>query len=277
MVGSSGCSWLVPFGKLVLKRVDDVLAGFLGRLAGRVDHAGSQGNHEWRSGSLAVSLIAFCQVFRDTFGFPSLGAFGEVGVQIEFKFRFGKYIAANITTFHDQIAELNTVALLLLHPVAHFGDGGHMRYGGAGFGRADFFFRVIAIHHQEDVSIQAHQLGFPFFAKLSNRFGIVDVDARLQAVPGECSIHGTGVDISVSQFAGDQFGIGAFAAGAGAVDGDYDGLVIVHGFGLRQSDVRDSATFRSRRHVSPYPARPGQEKLTFERNLAKFFSHKLGF
>ena len=55
--------------------------------------------------------------------------------------------------------------------------------------------------------------------------GVVHIHAFLEAIPGEGAIHGAGVDIGEAEAAGDEFGVGAFAAGTGAVDGDDDGVV----------------------------------------------------
>jgi len=44
----------------------------------------------------------------------------------------------------------------------------------------------------------------------------------LDAKPRECAIHRAGVDVNIPERLGDQLGVGAFAARARAVNGDYD-------------------------------------------------------
>jgi hypothetical protein len=57
----------------------------------------------------------------------------------------------------------------------------------------------------------------------------VDVDSILQAMPGEGAIHGAGIDVNKAKRLGDEFGVRALAAGAGAVDGD-DSWVLQNNF-----------------------------------------------
>ena len=74
------------------------------------------------------------------------------------------------------------------------------------------------------MAVNAEAFGFPFFAQLRHRFCILNIHPRLEAIPGKRTLHGTGVDIGESEPAGDSFGVSALAAGAGAVNGDDDGV-----------------------------------------------------
>jgi len=93
-------------------------------------------------------------------------------------------------------------------------------YGGAGFGGSDFLFRVEVIDEEADLLVDADEGGFPVTEEFGDGLGIMDIDALLEAMPGEGAVHGAGVDIDEAEGGGDAFGGGAFAAGAGAVDGD---------------------------------------------------------
>ena len=92
------------------------------------------------------------------------------------------------------------------------------------FGGANFLVGIIAIHQQMHLAIDAFERGFPFLAERADGFGVVDIHFLLQTMPGERAIHRAGIDVSVAKRFGDAFGVGALAAGAGAVDGDDDGV-----------------------------------------------------
>ena len=64
----------------------------------------------------------------------------------------------------------------------------------------------------------AFQGGVPPGAQGRDRFGVMHIDALLQAMPGQGSIHRAGIDMDEPERLGNDFGIGAFAAGAGAVN-----------------------------------------------------------
>jgi len=49
-------------------------------------------------------------------------------------------------------------------------------------------------------------------------FGVMHIDALFQAIPGQGPIHRAGIDVDEPERARHDFGIGAFAAGAGAVN-----------------------------------------------------------
>src|SRR5439155_11734237 len=67
------------------------------------------------------------------------------------------------------------------------------------------------------------EFGLPFSQQRADRFRVVDVDFFLQAKPGQGAVHRAGIHIDVIERPGDHSGIGAFAAGARAVDGNDDG------------------------------------------------------
>ena len=72
----------------------------------------------------------------------------------------------------------------------------------------------------------ADQFGFPPPTRLADDFLVADVEAVFPAVPGECSIHSSGVHVGKTQRLGDEPGVGTFAAGAGSVDGNDNGLAL---------------------------------------------------
>ena len=149
----------------------------------------------------------------------------NAGIEIKFVIRFRENVRANVATFHHEIAELNALALFLLHPIANFRSRGHMRNRRARFRRANFFLRKIAFHQQMNraqivFDRDAFKRRFPFATRGGDCFFIVNIDAVFQAIPGERAIHGAGIDVNVAERFGDEPRVGAFAAGAGAVDGD---------------------------------------------------------
>ena len=103
-------------------------------------------NHQRRGGALAVALVARGEVFLHAFGGPAARALLQLRVEVILEIRFGKNIRADVAAFHDQIAELDALALRLLHPLAHFGHRRDVRHRGADFRRADFLGRIIAVH-----------------------------------------------------------------------------------------------------------------------------------
>jgi len=84
-----------------------------------------------------------------------------------------------------------------------------------------------------NVAVAVFKGGFPLATRGGDGFGLVDVDFILQAIPGERAIHGAGVDVGKTEGFGDQLGVGALAAGAGAING-YDNRMLQNYFILRQ-------------------------------------------
>jgi hypothetical protein len=158
----------------------------------------------------------------DAIGGAAPGALVEGGVEVEFERGFREDVSADVATFHDEVAEAGAIALAFDHPVADFGDGGDVGGGGAGFGCADCLVGIEAIDEEPDVAVGAGEFGFPAAENARDGFGIVDIDVVSEAVPGQGAIHGAGIDVDVAECVGDTSGIGAFAAGAGPVDGDDD-------------------------------------------------------
>jgi hypothetical protein len=210
-----------PFANVI----DDHPAGLRGGHFGIIDDLCAERDHQRRGGALAVALIAGREILIHTFGGAALGALVEVRVEIKLVIGFGKHIGANVAAFHDEIAKLNALALFLLHPVPDFRHRGDERRGGAHFGRADFFFRIIIADEQMNVAIAVFERGLPFAARGGDGFGVVDIDSVLQAMPGQRAIHGAGIDVNIAEGLRDQFGIGALAARAGAINGDDDRVV----------------------------------------------------
>src|SRR5260370_23456703 len=104
-----------------------------------INYCCAESDHERGGSSLAISLIPGSQVFLDPFSRPAPGAFLEMGIEIIFVIGLRKNIGADIAAFHDQVAELNTLALGLFHPITHFRYGGDMRDGGADLRGAHLF------------------------------------------------------------------------------------------------------------------------------------------
>jgi len=61
-------------------------------------------------------------------------------------------------------------------------------------------------------------------ASIGNRACALDIHALDEAIPGQGAIHRTGVHIHKTQCLGDKLGVGALAAGTGAIQG-YDDRV----------------------------------------------------
>ena len=73
-----------------------------------------------------------------------------------------------------------------------------------------------------NVAIAIFERCLPFAARGGDGFGFVHVDFLLEAMPGKRAIHRAGIDVNIAERLGDQFGIGALAARAGAINGDYN-------------------------------------------------------
>ena len=106
-----------------------------------------------------------------------------------------------------------------------FLNRGDVWHGGADLGRADFPFRMVAIHQQPRPAIDALQPGLPFAQQRRHGFGVVHIRLFLQAIPGQRPIHRASIDINVAERLGDELRIGALAAGARAVDGNDDRFI----------------------------------------------------
>ena len=105
--------------------------GFAGlrRCQGRgIDQGGADWDHQGRLGSLAVLPVPSFQIFPNAVGFSSFGTFAYGGVQIKLVVRFGKDIASDISSFHDEGAELKAFSLFSLHPLAGLGGGRNSRH-----------------------------------------------------------------------------------------------------------------------------------------------------
>ena len=195
-----------------------------GGFAGVVDDDGALWDDEGGGGASAVALVASGEVFLDAVGVTAGLALAGGGVEVEFKGGLGKDVGADVAAFHDKVAKLCAGTLLLLHPLADTGDGGDGGDGGAGLGGADFCLGVIAIDEQARVAVLAGKLVVPLAAVGGDGLGVAGVDTLLQAMPGKGAVHGAGVDVGAAEGLGDEFRVGAFAAGAGAVDGDDEGI-----------------------------------------------------
>jgi hypothetical protein len=82
------------------------------------------------------------------------------------------------------------------------------------------------------VIVNASQLCLPTSAGGSNGLRVLDIHPVLQAVPGKGPVHRACVNVHEAQGLGYQFGVGALAAGAGAINGNDDGLFLGHRFRL---------------------------------------------
>src|SRR5262245_8418242 len=118
--------WLLPGGLAFFEPApndfQDLSASLFCRHAGIVHDDSAEGDHERRGGTLAIALVARCQVFLDTIGLPASGSFLESGVEVKLEVGLGKHVGANVATFHDQAAELDALSLGAFHPFAHFGN-----------------------------------------------------------------------------------------------------------------------------------------------------------
>src|SRR5439155_17663264 len=146
-------------------------------------------------------------------------------IQIKFEVSFGKNVRANITSFHDQVAELNALALLFLPPFTDLRHSGHVRNGSAGLRRSNFLLWIVALNEQANVIINADQRGLPASASLPDGFCVVNINPLLQTMPGEGPIHRAGIDIDIAEGSSELLRTGTLAAGAGPVDGDDNGRI----------------------------------------------------
>src|SRR5258705_1620389 len=178
----------------------------------------------------------------------------EAGVEVKFEIGLRKNIGANVAPLHYEVSELRALSLPFLHPLAYFGNCRDVRHRSTRFSRADLFFGIIIIHEQADVILHAHQFGMPPAAQFRHCFGIVNIHTLLQTMPGESSIHRTRIDVNVAERARDQFGVGALAAGAGAVDGYNDRT-----FGYTHSPANNSSSSRVLPETGSRSTAPGPE------------------
>ena len=63
-------------------------------------------------------------------------------VEVIFVVRFREDIRADVATFHDKIAELDAIALCLLHPLAYLGNSSHHGHRHTHLSGADFQYRL---------------------------------------------------------------------------------------------------------------------------------------
>src|SRR5581483_6892381 len=170
-------------GQLGLDVLEDEGAGFLRGQGRGVDDAGAEGDHERGGGARAVALVAGGEILADAFRGAAAAAGVKTSVKIEFEIRFRKDVRADVAPFHDEVAELDTFALMVFHPFAHGGHGGDMRDGSADLGAAYLFSRIVAIHEKAHGVVAAFKGGFPFAAQRGHRRGVVRINFFLQAMP----------------------------------------------------------------------------------------------
>ena len=204
---------------------DDEAARLLDGLARVVDHHRPECHHQRRRSALAVTLVANGKIFLQSVRRATLGTFVNTGIEVKFEICFWKNIGADVAAFHHQIAELNALTLLVLHPLAHFRISRDVRRGGSHLLSSNFFVWKISIDQQMNFAIGIFESGFPFPAERVHRFGMVYIHFLLQTMPGQRAIHRASIDVNIAEHLGHLSGIGAFAAGARAVDGNDDGLI----------------------------------------------------
>src|SRR5437016_6302608 len=87
---------------------------------------------------------------------------------------------------------------------------------------ANLLLRIVTAHGQPDVIVHAFQRCLPPAASGGNHLRVLYIDFVLETVPCQGPVHRARIHVHEIQSPGHQFGIGALAAGAGAIDGDYD-------------------------------------------------------
>ena len=78
-----------------------------------VDHFRAKRDHQWRCGTLAVTLIARSEVLIYAFSHTTFRALFKMRVEVILVVRLRKNIRADVATFHHQIAELDAIPLRL--------------------------------------------------------------------------------------------------------------------------------------------------------------------
>jgi hypothetical protein len=79
---------------------DDLACGLFGGESRVIDHDGTHWDHEGCCGSLGVAVVTFGQILIDSFSETTTLAFGEGGVEVEFKVSLGKNHGSNISALH---------------------------------------------------------------------------------------------------------------------------------------------------------------------------------
>src|ERR1035441_9268993 len=194
---------------------------------------GPERDHQRRRGALAVALVARREVLLNAVRRPAARALRQLRIQVILEIRFREHIRADVPSLHHEAAELDAVPLRLLHPIAHLGNRRHVRHRRAYFSRADFLGRIISVHRQVGVAVGAFEGGFPPAAEGSHRLGVLHIHPLLQAIPRQRAIHRARIHVHEVQRPGYQFGVGALAAGARPVNGNYDWCF---GLGLRHAN-----------------------------------------
>ena len=158
-----------------------------------------------------------------------------------------------------------------------------MRHRRAHLGGADLLLRVVTVHEQAHVVVDAFQRGLPFAAGGGDGFFIVHIDAVASGNTRPACDTWRRCRHRQAQGLGDQLGVGAFAAGAGAVDGDDHRVIrsflFLHSSMLNPQKVRPRPNFRPgvSHRESRRPGRGGPAASSFWKKFGNVFRTHPGF